>query len=82
MGYRFLKKAWGKGYATETAKAWVKYAFEELKVDKLFAITDLEHENSKKVLTKVGFQEIEVIHYKGEDVNWLEVTKEKYKSYE
>jgi len=73
LGYRFLPKFWGKGYATETARAWVDYAFNELKLDKLFAITDLEHDNSKNVLHKVGFKDIEIIHYHGDDVNWLEV---------
>jgi len=82
LGYRFLPKFWGKGFATETARAWVDYAFEELKVEKLFAITDLKHDNSKNVLRKVGFKNIEIINYHGDEVNWLEVTKENYKGYE
>lgn len=76
LGYRFIPRFWGKGFATETAKAWVDYAFEELKVEKLFAVTDLEHDNSKNVLYKVGFKNIEVINYHGVDVNWLEITKD------
>lgn len=76
LGYRFIPRFWGKGFATESARAWVKYAFEELKIDKLFAVTDLEHDSSKNVLHKVGFKDIEVVNYQGEDVSWLEVTKD------
>jgi [ribosomal protein S5]-alanine N-acetyltransferase len=76
LGYRFIPRYWGRGFATESARAWVDFAFEELKIDKLFAVTDLEHDSSKNVLHKVGFKDIEVFKYNGEDVNWLEVTKE------
>ena len=30
LGYRFIKKAWGKGYATEAAFACIKYGFDKL----------------------------------------------------
>ncbi|MBL0307808.1 MAG: GNAT family N-acetyltransferase [Chitinophagaceae bacterium] len=30
LGYRYLKSAWGKGYATEAAFACIKYGFEKL----------------------------------------------------
>ncbi|MBK5272332.1 MAG: GNAT family N-acetyltransferase, partial [Bacteroidia bacterium] len=30
LGYRFLKKSWGNGYATESAFACIKYGFEKL----------------------------------------------------
>ena len=76
LGYRFIPRFWGKGFATESARAWVNYAFEELKIDKLFAVTDFEHDSWKNVLHKVGFKDIEVVNYHGEDVNWLEVTKD------
>lgn len=76
LGYRFIPRFWGKGFATESARAWVNYAFDELKIPKLFAVTDLEHHSSKNVLHKLGFKDIEVIKYNGEDVNWLEIKNE------
>ena len=76
LGYRFIPRYWGKGFATESARAWVNYAFDELKIDKLFAFTDLGNDSSKNILHKVGFKVIDVVNYHGEDVSWLEVTKE------
>ena len=76
LGYRFIPRFWGKGFATESARALVNYAFYELKIPKLFAVTDLEHHSSKNVLHKVGFKDIEVIKYHGEYVNWLEIKNE------
>jgi RimJ/RimL family protein N-acetyltransferase len=29
LGYRFMKKAWGRGYATEAAYACIRYGFEK-----------------------------------------------------
>ena len=53
LGYRFIPKYWGKGYATESAQAWVDYGFQNLPIKALYAITDPLHFNSKKVLKKV-----------------------------
>ena len=33
LGYRFIKKAWGKGYATEAAFACIKYGFDKLHLE-------------------------------------------------
>lgn len=37
IGYRFIKKYWGKGYATESGIEIVKHAFEHHKLDLLVA---------------------------------------------
>ena len=76
LGYRFIPRFWGKGFATESARAWVNYAFDELKIPKLFAVKDLEHHSSKNVLHQLGFKDIEVIKYNGEYLNWSEIKNE------
>lgn len=81
LGYRFMKKYWGKGYATETAKAWLQYGFEELNADAIYAMTELEHFASKNVLEKVGFTNVEVFDYDGEDLDWLRITKEEWDNF-
>lgn len=50
IGFHICEKFWKLGYATEAAKAMIKYAFEELKINKLFAGHNPKNENSRKVI--------------------------------
>lgn len=54
LGYAFTKQSWGKGYATETAIALVKYAQEILKLDALIALIRPDNSASQKVAVKSG----------------------------
>ena len=40
LGYRLIKTYWGKGFATEAARASLDYSFEKLKQDKIYAMAD------------------------------------------
>ena len=75
LGYRFKRKHWGKGFATESAIAILNYGFKNLKVDSVFAITDPNNSNSKKVLTKLGFDFQETFDYEGDMTDWFELKK-------
>ena len=75
LGYRFKKKHWGKGFATESSIAILNYGFANLDVDKIFAITDPKNVNSKKVLTKLGFDFQETFDYEGDPTYWFELKK-------
>lgn len=54
LGYRLLKSDWGKGYATEAAKACLKYGFEKLGHDEIIARVIPENVASVKVIEKLG----------------------------
>lgn len=56
IGWRLKKEAWGKGYATEGAKACLKHGFEELDFDEIFSFTADINEPSKHVMKKIGLQ--------------------------
>jgi [ribosomal protein S5]-alanine N-acetyltransferase len=58
LGFRFFKKHWGKGYATESALACTKYAFEKLKLEKLIGRARKENFASLRVLEKCGMKRI------------------------
>ena len=75
LGYRFKRKHWGKGYATEASQAILKYGFQNLNINSIFAITHLENKNSINVLQKLGFQFKETFDYEGDLTNWFELTK-------
>ena len=52
--YKFLPEYWGKGYATETSKALVKYGFEEMKLHRIEAGVATGNKASVRVLEKTG----------------------------
>jgi RimJ/RimL family protein N-acetyltransferase len=54
--YVFAQPVWGKGYATEMAKALKEYAFEQMGIRRLVAIIEPENIGSEKVAVKVGMQ--------------------------
>lgn len=54
IGYRFREEFWEKGYAYEAAKAWYDYAFNQLKVDILYASAHIDNIGSRKILEKIG----------------------------
>jgi [ribosomal protein S5]-alanine N-acetyltransferase len=55
LGYSLLKEYWGRGYATEILKAGLNYAFNDLALPEVFAITETGNTASQKVLLKNGF---------------------------
>lgn len=55
IGFRFFQKEWGKGYATESAKATIKYGVSNLKMNHFVGRAAKENSASVKVLEKIGF---------------------------
>ncbi|MEU5217433.1 GNAT family protein [Streptomyces sp. NPDC020807] len=55
LGYVFDPEAWGHGYATETAHAVLRWAFDTLDLNRVQAETDTRNVASARVLEKVGF---------------------------
>lgn len=56
LGYRFLPEYWGKGYASESAKASLDFGFNGLKIDIIYAHAHSENHASNHVLRKLGFR--------------------------
>lgn len=56
IGWRLAKKEWGKGFATEGAKRCLQYAFEELKVDRIYAMAPAVNLPSLSVMKKIGME--------------------------
>ena len=56
LGFRFMKKYWGKGIATESAEASIKFGFENLGLNKIIGLVLPENIASIRVLEKSGFE--------------------------
>lgn len=79
LGFRYLKAYWGKGLATEAAKASLKLGFETLGLTKIIAMVLPENLKSIRVLEKLKFNfEREAVE-DGERVNIYAVLKSDFK---
>lgn len=54
LGYRLRRSAWGRGYATEGARALVRRAFGELGVTEIVATAMSDNTGSRAVMAKAG----------------------------
>ncbi|HHI03693.1 MAG TPA: N-acetyltransferase [candidate division Zixibacteria bacterium] len=54
IGYWIGKPYWGKGYCTEAAQAILKYGFEALKLNRIFAHYMTNNPASGKVMENIG----------------------------
>lgn len=67
VGYAFIPRVWGQGYAQEAAAAVLAYARGPLRLSRLAAITTPENFASMAVLRKIGFVYQGVIQLPGVD---------------
>ncbi len=81
LGYRLRKEYWGKGIATETAVASLKYGFEKMNLKEIGAAADVDHIASNKILQRVGLKLIEIFEYDNTLNNWYNLTKEEWLSF-
>jgi RimJ/RimL family protein N-acetyltransferase len=56
LGYRLVREAWGRGYASEGARALIDKAFSELGARRVHASTMKVNEGSWRVMEKAGMR--------------------------
>jgi ribosomal-protein-alanine N-acetyltransferase len=61
LGFILSKEVWGRGYATEAARAMVRVGFEELGVMRIVATCDVKNSASARVLDKSGLKRVTVL---------------------
>lgn len=63
LGFGFLSKYWGLGYAHEAAQATLTYGAEELGYRRIASFTSLDNEKSANLLQKLGMKDEGRIRY-------------------
>lgn len=58
LGVHLRPAFWGQGYAAEAAGAVIRYAFEVIGADRIFAGHHPQNEASRKLLSRLGFVSI------------------------
>lgn len=54
VGYALGKTYWGAGYATEAARAVIRWGFETLPLDEMIAVAYPENSASRRVMERLG----------------------------
>lgn len=54
IGWRLAYEYWGRGFATEGAKASLKYGFEVLKLEEIVSFTAVQNKRSRAVMERIG----------------------------
>jgi RimJ/RimL family protein N-acetyltransferase len=58
VGYRLLFDAWGRGFATEGARALVEHGFAGLGLERIIGVTHPDNAASQHVLMKSGLRDV------------------------
>ncbi len=78
LGYRLIKRYWGKGYASESAIASLEYGFTSMNLPVIYGTADVNNLASRRVLEKSGLLHIETYEYEGRPSAWLKITRDEY----
>ena len=54
IGWRLARPAWGRGYASEAARAAAAFAFEQVQLDEIVSMTVVANERSRAVMRRLG----------------------------
>jgi RimJ/RimL family protein N-acetyltransferase len=57
VGWRLGSQYWGKGYATEGAKACIDYGFNKIGLEEIISFTAIDNIKSTNVMKKLGLKE-------------------------
>ena len=78
IGYRFIPRYWGTGYASESSFKTLDFGFNELQIETMCGAAEVENIASNKVLQKIGLRFTNDFMFDGEKINWYELNKEDY----
>jgi ribosomal-protein-alanine N-acetyltransferase len=67
VGYHVRRDLWGKGYATEAARACMGYAFAKIGTERVISIIRPENVQSKRVAEKNGLTCEKIVFWHGYD---------------
>lgn len=56
IGWRFKRRVWGKGYATESAKYALNHALTEMKIKEVISYTSAKNLRSQAVMERLGLE--------------------------
>ncbi len=71
ISYMFLPECWGNGYALESCRAVVKFAFDALGLSEVIAVTQSANEPSRRLLVALGMSPVRTfVEFDAEQVEY------------
>ncbi len=80
IGFRFLRRYWNQGFASETALACIGWGFEHIGMDRIVGRARTENIASVRVLQKIGLVFKAPVDFDGHEGLLLEITRSMYES--
>jgi ribosomal-protein-alanine N-acetyltransferase len=78
LGYRLIRKYWGRGIATEAAFAALAYAFNDLNAQEVYATADVGNIGSNKILQKTGLSLLDTFEDEGSMLHWYRISRAEF----
>jgi RimJ/RimL family protein N-acetyltransferase len=78
VGYGFAQEFWGKGLATECAKAWLDHGFNKANLERIVAVAYPENNASWRVMEKLGMKYEKNEEHYGSDCVFYAISKDEY----
>jgi ribosomal-protein-alanine N-acetyltransferase len=79
VGYGFAHAHWGKGIASEGARASLRYGFETLGLNRIVAVALPENTASRRVMEKLGMKYEREAYYYSCDVAYYAISRDEFK---
>lgn len=79
LAYLLSKQIWGRGYATEAAKATVRFGFGSAGLENIIGLVHPENQGSVRVLEKCGLTYKDRISLWGMDMSRYQIDRSTYK---
>jgi RimJ/RimL family protein N-acetyltransferase len=80
IGYRFIPRYWGKGYATESSLATLGYGFKKLNLELIVGAAEIENVASNKILQKIGLKYTNDFKFEDRIASWYELKRKDYET--
>jgi ribosomal-protein-alanine N-acetyltransferase len=80
VGYAIARPYWGRGLATEGARASLRYGFERIGLDRIIALAVPENVASRRVMEKAGmhFKGISTAYYHGWELALYSLSRQEF----
>ncbi len=63
IGWRLRPDVWGRGYATEAAREWLKWGFEQRELKEIYAFTPVLNRPSQQVMQRLRMQRVPELYF-------------------